>query len=103
MVFGVCDDTVVLLTAGISLELVNGKHLRKFGWLEGNILEIPHCGCAGNVKLRADLCGGYRFTERGDDLGNQTAGGTIVPWKEGVLLKEALAAVTAVAALAQII
>ena len=101
MIFGVYDDTVVLLAAGISLELVNGKHLGELGRLERDILEIPHCGRAGNVKLRADLCGGYRFTERVDDLGNQTAGGTVVPWKEGVLLKEALAAVAAVTPLAQ--
>ena len=53
------------------------------------------------MKLCADLCSGYRFTERGDDLGNQPAGGTVVSGKEGVLLKEALAAVAAVTPLAQ--
>lgn len=101
MIFGVCDDTVELLTARISLELVNGKHLRKFGWLERDTLEVPHGGCAGNVKLCADLCGGYQFTECVDDPDNQTAGGTIILGKKGDFLEEALAAVAAVAPLAQ--
>ncbi len=34
--------------------------------------------------------------ERSDDLGNQSAGRAVVPGKEGVLLKEALAAIAAV-------
>ena len=42
---GIYNNTVVFLTAGITLEFVNGKNLRKFGWLERDILEIPHCGC----------------------------------------------------------
>lgn len=101
MIFGVYDDTVVLLAAGISLKLINRKNLGELGWLERDILEIPHCGCAGNVKLCADFCGRYSFTERVDDLGNQTAGGTMIPGQKGVFLEEALAAVAAVTSLAQ--
>ena len=101
MIFGVNDDTVVLLTAGIALELINRKNLGELGRLERDILEIPHCSCAGNVKLCADFCGGYRFTERVDNLGNQTTGGTMIPGKKGIFLEEALAAVAAVTSLAQ--
>ena len=43
----------------------------------------------------------YRFTERVDNLGNQTAGGTMIPGKKGVFLEEALAAIAAVTSLAQ--
>lgn len=53
------------------------------------------------MKLRADLLSGYCLTECSDNLGVQTVGDTIVPWKEGVLLKGMLATVTAVTPLVQ--
>ena len=100
MVFGVYDDAIVLLAAGIALEFVNGKHFGKFGGLERNVFEIAHGRRTGNMKLRANLGSGYRLAERGDDLGDQSAGGTIISRKKGVFLIKTLATIAAIAPLA---
>ena len=54
-VFCIYNNAVVFPTTGITLEFVNGKNLWQFGGLERNVFEVPHCSCAGNIKLRADF------------------------------------------------
>ena len=58
MVLRVGNDAVVLLTAGIALELVQRDYLRQFFGLVVYTSEIAHGGCTGYVEAAADLFGG---------------------------------------------
>ena len=58
MVLRVGNDAVVLLTAGIALELVQRNHLRELLRLKIDASEIAHGGCTGYVEAAADFFGG---------------------------------------------
>ena len=96
------NDAVVLLTAGITLELVQRNYLWEFLRLKIDISEIAHGGHAGHIETATDLLGGYYLFKGVDDLSHKSAGDTVIAGQEGVVLKETLAAATAVAALAKV-
>ena len=74
MVLRVGNDAVVLLTAGIALELVQRDYLRQFFGLVVYTSEIAHGGCTGYVEAAADLFGGRDLFKGTDDLGYQNSG-----------------------------
>lgn len=101
MVLRVGDNAVIFVPAGVSLEFIQRKHLRKLRCLEIYALEVAHGRRAGHVKLAADLFRRHQLFEGSDDSSNAPVGDALIAAYEGVLLKEALAALTAIAALAQ--
>ena len=102
MVLRIGNDAVVLLTTGIALELVQRDYLREFLRLKIDASEIAHGGCAGYIETAADLLGGHDLFKGVDDLGHQPTGDTVVAGQKCVVLKETLAAATAVAALPKV-
>ena len=102
MVLRVGNDAVVLLTAGIALELVQGDYLRQLFGLVVYTSEIAHGGYAGYIKTGADLFGGRDLFKGVDDLGNQPAGDAVIAGQDRVALKETLAAAASIAALAKV-
>ena len=64
--------------------------------------EIAHGGYAGYIEAAADLLGRYCLLKGADDLGHQPAGDTVIAGQECVILKESLAATTAVTALTKV-
>src|SRR5699024_2561477 len=100
--FWVNNDTVVLLTAGISFEFVQGNHLRKLCKLPVEEREIAHSSNTGNIVTAANfLCRNHLFKSV-DYLANQPTGNPVVPGQEGIFLEETLAAVTAITALTKV-
>ena len=102
MILRVCNDAVVLLTTGVALELVQRDYLREFLRLKIDASEIAHGGCAGYIETAADLLGGHNLFKGVDDLSHQPAGDAVIAWQECVILKETLAAATAVAAFTKV-
>lgn len=102
MVLRIGNDAVVLLAAGIALELVQRKHLRELLRLKIDASEIAHGGCAGYIETGADLPGRRNSFKGTDDLGYQPAGDTVIAGQECVTLKETLAAVASIAALTKV-
>ena len=98
MVLRVGNDAVVLLTAGIALELVQRNHLRELLRLKIDASEIAHGGYAGYIETAANLLGRHHLFKGMDDLGHQSAGDTVIAGQECVVFKETLAAATAVTA-----
>ena len=74
MVLRIGNDAVVLLTAGIALELVQRNHLRELLRLKIDASEIAHGGCTGYVEAAADFFGGCDLFKGTDDLGYQNSG-----------------------------
>ena len=101
MVLWVSNDAVVLLTAGIALELVQRNNLRELLGLKIDTSEIAHGGYAGYIETAADLLGGHYLFKGVDNLGHQPAGDTVIAGQECVILKETLAAATAITALSK--
>lgn len=102
MVLRIGNDAVVLLTTGITLELVQGEHLRQFPDFVVYASEIAHGSHAGYIEAAADLLGGHCFFKGVDDLRNQPAGDTVIAGQERVPLKETFAAAAAIAALTKV-
>ena len=102
MVLRIGNDAVVLLTAGIALELVQRNHLRELLRLKIDASEIAHGGCTGYVEAAADLFGGRDLFKGVDDLGYQPAGDAVIAGQDRVALKETLAAGASIAALAKV-
>ena len=94
--------TVVLLTAGIALELVQRDYLRQFSGFVVYTSEIAHGGYAGYIETAADFLGRYYPFKGVDDLGNQPFGNTVIAGQKGVVLKETLTAATAVTAFSKV-
>ena len=102
MIFGVGNDAVVLLTAGIALELVQRDYLREFLWLKTDASKIAHGSHTGYIETAADLLGRYYLFKGVDDLSHQPAGDTVIAGQECVILKETLTTATTVAALTKV-
>lgn len=101
MVSRIGNDAVVLLAAGVSLELVQREYLRQFCGFVVYASEIAHGSHGGYVVMTADLFGGHDLFKGMDDFGHQPAGDTIIARQKCVLLEEALSASAAVAALSK--
>ena len=96
------DNTIILLTAGVALEFIQGQHLRKLFGSVADASKVAHgCG-SGNIVHGADLRRGCQLLERENDLGNQSAGCSVVTRKECIVLKEPLAAGAAVTAFTKV-
>lgn len=102
MIVWVGDDAVVLLTAGVTLELVQRDYLWERLWPKVDVSEIAHGSYAGYIKTAANFLGGHNLFKGVDDLGYQPAGDTVIAGQECVVLKETFAAATAVAALTKV-
>ena len=102
MVLRIGNDAVVLLTAGIALELVQRNHLRELLRLKIDASEIAHGGCTGYVEAAADFFGGRDLFKGVDDLGYQPAGDAVIAGQDRVALKETLTAGASIAALAKV-
>ena len=102
MALRIGNDAVVLLTAGITLELVQRNYLWEFLRLKIDISEIAHGGYAGYIEAAADLLGRYYLFKGVDDLSHQPAGDTVIAGQECVILKEPLTTATTVAALTKV-
>ena len=96
------NDAVILLTAGVALELVQRDYLREMLRLEIDASEIAHGGYAGYIETAADFLGRHNLFKGMDDLGNQPTGDTVIAGQESVSLKETLSAATAVPALTKV-
>ena len=99
MVFRIGNNAVVLLTAGISFELVQRDHLRELLWPKIDASEIAHGSYAGYIKTATNLLSGHNIFKGVDDLSYQSTGDTVITGQECVVLKETLATAAAVAAL----
>ena len=102
VVLRIGNDAVVLLTTGIALELVQREYLRQFSGFVIYASEIAHSSHTGYIVAQADLLGGHYLFKGVDDFSHQPAGDTVVAGQECVVLKETLAAATAVAALPKV-
>ena len=102
MVFRIGNNAVVLLTAGISFELVQRDHLRELLWPKIDASEIAHGSYAGYIKTATNLLSGHNIFKGVDDLSHQSTGDTVITGQECVVLKETLAAITAVATLTKV-
>ena len=102
MILWVGNDTVVLLTTGISLEFIQREYLRQLLGFMVYASEIAHGGHTGYIETAADLLGGHDLFKGADDFGHQPAGDTVIAGQECITLKETLTAVTAVAAFAKV-
>src|SRR5699024_3607183 len=100
--FGVNNDAVVLLTAGISFEFVQRNHLRKLCELLVEECEIAHSSNTGNIVTAANFFRRNHLFESVDYLANQPTGNPVVPGQEGVFLEETLTAVAAITALTKV-
>ena len=64
--------------------------------------EIAHSGYAGHIETAADFLSGHDLFKGVDDLCHQPAGDAVIAGQECVILKESLAAATAVAAFTKV-
>ena len=100
-VFGARKNEVVLLAAGVSLELVDRNRFGEFLWRRVEGVKITHGGHAGSVVTAADLLRGNDLFKGLNHCAHQPAGNPIITGQEAVLLKKASAAGAAVAAFAK--
>ena len=78
MVLRVGNDAIVLLTAGIALELVQRDYLRQFFGLVVYTSEIAHSGYTGHIETAADFLSGHYLFKGVDDLCHQSPGDTVI-------------------------
>ena len=90
------------MTSGVTLEFIQRNDFRKFLYFLIKATEIAHGSNSRHIEAAADFCSGNQFFEREDDLRYKSAGDSVVTRKKSILLKETLAAGTAVAAFAKV-
>ena len=99
----ISQDGLIFLTSCVTLELVDGQHLRQFMTAVAHRGEIAHSGGGGDVELGSDLLNGDDLAELVDHGCHEPAGHTVIPGDEGILFSKPLAAVVAaIATLTQV-
>ena len=102
MALRIGNDAVVLLTAGITLKLVQRDDFRELRWFEIYASEIAHCSHPRYIVSAADFRSRYHLFESVDNLGHQPTGDTIIARQECIVFKETFSTATAVAAFTKV-
>lgn len=91
-VFHICQDSLVLLSACVALELVYGQHLRKLFAGIIHELEIPQRSLGRDIVLAADLLCRAQVFEAADHLCDEAIRYSVEPGKKAVFLIEPIPA-----------
>ena len=78
-VLHVCQNRLVLLSAGISFELVDRKNLWKFRTGIGNWLEITKYTCYRDIVTSCDFCSTDKLFQLLDNRCNAASGEPVIP------------------------